>query len=70
MMATARFPWDQVKAESLRILCRDLGGPAGRRDEMVTFLQTTEEQGGVCIYHCFSPVILSTISTITLIFFS
>lgn len=49
-MATAKFPWDLLKAESLRALCRDLGGLQGRRDEMITFLKAVEEQGRVYIH--------------------
>lgn len=44
-MATAPFPWDSLKAESLRFVCRDLGRLPGRRDEMITFLKAVEEQG-------------------------
>jgi hypothetical protein len=48
-MATAPFPWELLKAESLRTVCRDLGGLPGRRDEMITFLKNVEEQGRVYI---------------------
>lgn len=59
-MAAARFPWDSLKAESLRIVCRDLGGPPGRRDEMITFLRAVEEQGRVYINARLFSDIIST----------
>lgn len=40
------FPWDILKAETLRILCRDLGfSQAIRKDIMISFLTTVEESG-------------------------
>jgi len=39
------FPWDHLKAETLRLNCRDLGFKGLRRDSMIQFLATVEQDG-------------------------
>ncbi|KIM72833.1 hypothetical protein PILCRDRAFT_736748 [Piloderma croceum F 1598] len=42
------FPWDKLKAETLRTMCKDLGaGPAIKRtkEDMVQFLKNIENRG-------------------------
>jgi hypothetical protein len=45
------FPWDTVKAETLRSMCKDLGaGPAVKRnrEDMVLFLEDIMKRGRMC----------------------
>jgi hypothetical protein len=42
------FPWDTLKAETLRSMCKDLGaGPVVKRNKenMVSFLEDIEKRG-------------------------
>ena len=39
------FPWNLLKIETLRLSCRDLGFKALRRDVMIQFLTTVEQDG-------------------------
>jgi hypothetical protein len=40
------FPWDMIKAESLRSVGRDLGFRHHKREELVRLLKLAEQQGG------------------------
>ncbi|EPQ53306.1 hypothetical protein GLOTRDRAFT_122482 [Gloeophyllum trabeum ATCC 11539] len=44
---TSQFPWDKLRAETLRTLCKELGFPAklSRRDEMIKALAAVQEHG-------------------------
>ncbi|KAI0694050.1 hypothetical protein BC835DRAFT_1415557 [Cytidiella melzeri] len=44
---TSQFPWDQVKVETLRTVCRDLGvaGYVRRRDDMSAVINAIESEG-------------------------
>ncbi|KAF9466809.1 hypothetical protein BDZ94DRAFT_140133 [Collybia nuda] len=44
-MGSATFPWDQLKAESLRSVCRDVGIQGRTRDVMINFLKSVEMHG-------------------------
>lgn len=44
-MGSATFPWEILKAESLRTVCRDVGHIGRTRDAMVDFLKTVETLG-------------------------
>jgi hypothetical protein len=50
-MATS-FPWDKLKAETLRSICGDLGLPKSQKDEMVTALRsaTVQSNASDCEY--------------------
>lgn len=41
------IPWDQLKADTLRLVCRDLGATPGKRkrDDMIGFLNKVEKRG-------------------------
>ncbi|KAF7789142.1 hypothetical protein EIP86_000079 [Pleurotus ostreatoroseus] len=39
------MPWDQLKSETLRLICKDLGLPATRRDEMCELLVEVNSSG-------------------------
>ena len=45
------FPWDAFKAETLRLMCKDLGAGAGvkrTRGDMISFLKGVETRGCTC----------------------
>lgn len=44
-MGSATFPWEKLKAESLRTVCRDVGHIGRTRDAMIGFLKTVETLG-------------------------
>ncbi|KIM87817.1 hypothetical protein PILCRDRAFT_262210 [Piloderma croceum F 1598] len=41
----SKLPWDNVKAESLRSICSDLGRRLSTRAEMIAFLGKVEDEG-------------------------
>jgi len=44
----AHFPWDSLKAETLRSICKDLGtslGPKRKREDMITLIKEFETRG-------------------------
>ncbi|KAJ7499452.1 hypothetical protein FB451DRAFT_1549077 [Mycena latifolia] len=46
-MATTSFPWDDLKAETLRSICKDLGAGTDtkrNRENMITFLKDIEQR--------------------------
>ncbi|KAK0434548.1 uncharacterized protein EV420DRAFT_1488594 [Desarmillaria tabescens] len=46
MSKSARFPWDSLKAETLRAICRDIGiGFVGKRETVLSHLQLIHELG-------------------------
>lgn len=44
-MGSATFPWELLKAESLRTVCRDVGHIGRTREAMIDFLETVETLG-------------------------
>ncbi|KAK0200330.1 hypothetical protein DFS33DRAFT_144265 [Desarmillaria ectypa] len=46
MSKSAKFPWDSLKAETLRAICRDIGiGYVGKRETILSHLQLIHELG-------------------------
>lgn len=47
MAATSKIPWDKLKADTLRAICRDLGANPGKRkrEGMLEFLRAVETTG-------------------------
>lgn len=50
------LPLDKLKAETLRLICRDLGVPPGTKVEMITALrdaavQSAAMEGEYCLQH-------------------
>ncbi|THH13159.1 hypothetical protein EW146_g7030 [Bondarzewia mesenterica] len=43
----SKIPWDMLKADTLRLVCRDLGATPGKRkrDDMIDFLKKVETHG-------------------------
>ena len=51
------FPWDAVKAETLRSVARDIGISATlKRDDMIHLFRMVEEDGRMCRNHSFSSM--------------
>lgn len=49
-MAVSEFPWDMLKAETLRSISRDIGiGHFTTREAMLANMHLVEEQGGMCL---------------------
>ncbi|GBE85621.1 hypothetical protein BKA93DRAFT_755003 [Sparassis latifolia] len=43
---SSQMPWDVLRAETVRSICRDIGLHAtGRREEMITYLKEVERDG-------------------------
>jgi hypothetical protein len=47
MAATSKIPWDKLKADTLRAICRDFGANPGKRkrEGMLEFLRAVETTG-------------------------
>ena len=47
MAATSKIPWDKLKADTLRAICRDLGANPGKRkrEGMLEFLRAVDTTG-------------------------
>lgn len=46
MSKSSKFPWDTLKAETLRAICRDIGiGFVGKRETVLSHLQLIHEIG-------------------------
>lgn len=46
------FPFHELKAETLRLMCKDLGAGAGvrrKREDMIAFLKDVEKRGCMCL---------------------
>jgi hypothetical protein len=50
---SSKFPWETLKAETLRSICKDLafpGGIARKREDMVDALKSIEKMGRKHVY--------------------
>jgi hypothetical protein len=47
MATSSKIPWDKLKADTLRAICRDLGANPGKRkrEGMLEFLRAVETTG-------------------------
>lgn len=53
----SKLPWDQVKAESLRSICVDLGRRLSTKADMISFLRTVEDEGRTSYISFFFSII-------------
>jgi hypothetical protein len=56
----ASFPWDQLKAETLRLICKDLGAGSAikrNRESMISFLINIGDPARGCAF-CLCDVLI------------
>ncbi|KAJ6567404.1 hypothetical protein DFH09DRAFT_1471684 [Mycena vulgaris] len=66
-VSMSTFPWENVKAETLRSVCKDLGAASGvkrNRERMITFLKDLEQGGSATVDGESSSEMLETPDTI------
>jgi len=52
----SKFPWDEIKANTLRVLCREIGMPTVyTRQDMISLFRIAEEQGRECTIPVSTP---------------